>query len=226
MKNIVIIGSNSDLSKEFAQQINKNEYEVFFISRISSNSPSQNDGKNKLTIMDYENDINLITAFIDNIKNPYIVFFNGYLKENRPKYFPSDKEVFNTFKINFYIPYLIIKNINKENFKRIIIISTIAAIKPRLKNYIYGINKSLLENYLIKSDIKNYLIIRFGYIYSSMSQNHDPAPFAIKKSDAAKFIIKSLHGDKNIRYYPNVLYIVNLIFKIIPSSLLDKIENR
>lgn len=59
-----------------------------------------------------------------------------------------------------------------------------------------------------------------------MSQNHDPAPFAIEKSEAAKFIIKSLPSNKNLKYYPKVLFIVSLFFKLIPSSLLDKIENK
>tara|TARA_B110000003_G_C16653922_1_gene535577 strand:- start:5398 stop:6066 length:669 start_codon:yes stop_codon:yes gene_type:complete len=222
MKNIVIIGSGSDLSKELVKQIDKNEYKVYFISREESMAQNQN----KLTVDDYENELNSITAFIDDISNPYLIFFNGYLKENRPSKIPSDDEVLDTFKINFYIPYLIINNINKENFKRIIIISTVAAIKPRLKNYIYGISKSLLEKFLIKSVIENYLIIRFGFIYSKMSQKHDPAPFAIEKSDAAKFIIKSLSNNKNLIYYPKVLFIISLIFKIVPSSLLDKIENK
>ena len=220
MKNIVIIGSGSDLSKEFVQQIDKNEYKVYLISREESMDQNQN----KLTVDDYENELNSITAFIDDISNPYLIFFNGYLKENRPKKIPSDNEVLDTFKINFYIPYLIINNINKEKFKRIIIISTVAAIKPRLKNYIYGISKSLLEKYIIKSRIENYLIIRFGFIYSKMSQEHDPAPFAIEKSDAAKFIIKSLSNNKNLIYYPKVLFIISLIFRIVPSSFLDKIE--
>ena len=80
------------------------------------------------------------------------------------------------------------------------------------------------QKYIIKSGIENYLIIRFGFIYSKMSQKHDPAPFAIEKSDAAKFIIKSLSNNKNLIYYPKVLFIISLIFRIVPSSFLDKIE--
>ena len=97
MKNIVIIGSGSDLSKEFVQQIDKNEYKDYLISREESMDQNQN----KLTVDDYENELNSITAFIDDISNPYLIFFNGYLKENRPKKIPSDNEVLDTFKINF-----------------------------------------------------------------------------------------------------------------------------
>ena len=72
MKNIVIIGAGSDISKEFVQQIDKNEYKVYFISREESMPQNQN----KLTVDNYENELNSITDFIDDISNPYLIFFN------------------------------------------------------------------------------------------------------------------------------------------------------
>ena len=74
MKNIVIIGSGSDLSKEFVQQIDKNEYKVYLISREESMDQNQN----KLTVDDYENELNYLIkghkSYFESKKKKFVGF--------------------------------------------------------------------------------------------------------------------------------------------------------
>ena len=222
MKNIIIFGSSSDLATEFTDILNKKKINFFSITQNKENT----NNKNTLIVKDYEADIDLIYEFIKNIKNPYIFFFNGYLKENRPLYSPTNIEILQTFKINFFVPYVVINKIKDSNFEfqKITVISSIAATKPRLKNFIYGNTKTLLETYMKKSKIKKYSVIRFGYIYSKMSESHTPPPFAIDKQKAAKYIFNSLNGKKRLYVFPRILLFISILMKIAPSSILERLE--
>ena len=42
--------------------------------------------------------------FVETIESPYIVFFNGFLAENRPSYSPTYKEIEETIYANYLTP--------------------------------------------------------------------------------------------------------------------------
>lgn len=216
-KDIILIGSSSELAKEFFKLIN--EIKSFKVHTISSKKESNPD----LLVNEYIENIDSISEYVNTFEKPYIIFFNGYLKENRPSYFPSDEEIFDTFKINFLIPSLITKNVAKKNKNtKFIFISTIAAIKSREKNYIYGIAKSLTEK-CIKNIGLNFLILRFGKIKTEMSKSHNNPPFTLDKFEAAMLIHK--HIESNGIVYPTIgLKVSAMLVKFLPLKLLDYIE--
>ncbi|MDC3033527.1 hypothetical protein OA181_02425 [Acidimicrobiaceae bacterium] len=216
-KDIILMGSSSELAKEFFKIIN--EIETFKVHTISSKKRSNPD----LLVNEYIEDIDSISEYVHTFENPYIVFFNGYLRENRPSYIPSIEEIFDTFKINFLIPSLIAKNVVRKNKNaKFIFISTIAAIKSRKKNYIYGISKSLTEKY-IKNSGFNFLILRFGKIKTEMSESHNNPPFTLDKFEAGMLIHK--HIESNGIVYPTIGLKVSAMFiKLLPLNILDYIE--
>ena len=93
-KDIILIGSSSELAKEFFKLIN--EIKSFKVHTISSKKESNPD----LLVNEYIENIDSISEYVNTFQKPYIIFFNGYLKENRPSYFPSVEEIFDTFKIS------------------------------------------------------------------------------------------------------------------------------
>ena len=139
-KDIILIGSSSELAKEFFKLIN--EIKSFKVHTISSKKELNPD----LLVNEYIENIDSISEYVNTFEKPYIIFFNGYL-ENRPSYFPSDEEIFDTFKINFLIPSLITKNVAKKNKNtKFIFISTIAAIKSREKTTFTELPNRLQKN--------------------------------------------------------------------------------
>ena len=141
--NYVLFGANSELAKSFAGKLLKKNYNVYGISRSNLDFLPN---KKQLRIDHYEKNFNEIKNFISNIDNPYVVIFNGYLAENRNLYFPTNQEITQTIKINYLIPLKITNNLAKINdVKKFVYISSMAAIKPRRKNYIYGLAKKSLE---------------------------------------------------------------------------------
>ena len=217
IKEIVLIGSSSELAFEFLKKIEvQSTYKAHTVS-------SKIDSVASLLVNEYLEDSEKISDYISNLNNPYVIFFNGYLRENRPKYYPSIRETLETFKINFRTPLFLTKEIAKNNKNaKFIYISTIAAIKSREKNYIYGISKALLEKNIKEGNL-SYLILRFGKIRTKMSENHSDPPFTLNKPEAASLIIKFL--EKEGILYPTIgLKMMAILIKFLPSKLLDFIE--
>jgi len=107
--------------------------------------------------------------------------------------------------------------------KKFIFISSMAAVKPRNKNFIYGLSKKTLEESIRKSGNLNYLIVRFGQIKTKMSQNHNEPPFTLTKDRASLKLLK-LIDKKGLRYPSYSLFIISFLIKILPIKLIDKIE--
>ena len=97
-----------------------------------------------------------------------------------------------------------------------------AAIKPRYKNFIYGNNKKKLEVSIKKEGVK-YLIIRYGKIFTKMSEGHKTPPFSLSALDAAKILIKKI--EKRGVVYPNFgLFLISILIKLTPSKLINLIR--
>lgn len=212
--NFVLIGASSDLAKEFIK-INKKHN----LNLISSNKLS--DSHNHLYVDDYIDDINKILSFCENIDNPIIIFFNGYLKENRPLQLPSEIEIQKTFIINYLIPYTLTKSFISNNLKvkKFVYISSFAAVKPRFKNFIYGYCKKLLEESVLSQNLDNVLILRFGKINTTMSEAHSKTVFDLKKDTAANIISKKIMTSTGLKYANFYTKLLAIIVLVLPKAV-------
>lgn len=221
-KDIVLIGSSSEIAIEFIKTCIVNSENVITISR-SNNIETQ--GNQHLKINEYFSDYKDIKNLIKKLNNPVIIFFNGFLAENRDLYSPTNEEIVKTDEINFTIPYMLSQKLNAElnNVSKYVFISTMAAIKPRYKNYIYGLSKRKLEESVKYINLPSLLIIRFGKVKTKMSKYHSDPPFTLSSKDAAISLYKKLDSD-GIKYpHFGLFFIANLI-KLIPIVILKKIK--
>ena len=219
--NFILIGANSDLALEFAKELKLKKQHIYGVSR--KNIPYLLDD-NQIQLTNYIDMTESLIKFIKKIDNPYVIFFNGFLAENRPIYSPGFKEISETINANYLVPIELTNQINEHhNVKKFIYISSIAAIKPRNKNYIYGLSKKSLEEYIMRFENLNYLILRFGQIKTRMSSDHKTPPFTMSKKEASKRLYKKLN--KHGLIYPTVsLYLTSIVIKLLPTKLIDTLE--
>ena len=214
--NIILVGASSEVSEEFVRKID-GKHNIY---KISSNNFGET--TKTLNVTDYLEEKLKIVNFIQEVDNPYIFFFNGYITENRPKQNPDIDEVKNTLKINFLVPYVITRSLLdvEKDVKKYIYISSFAAVKLRFKNFIYGQSKLLLEESIKSSPIDNFLIIRFGKINTSMSSNHAKTIFDMSKERAAE-ILEKFYEEKNGVIYPTILIrVLSIIMIILPKKII------
>jgi len=213
--NYLIFGSSSELAQEFLSKLNsKNIYCISTKSDLVS--------KNYLCITDYLRDIDEILSFCQNISNPTVIFFNGYLHENRPNVKPNKQQIQKTFEINYVVPFELTKCLlsSKLTIKKFIYISSFAAVKLRYKNFNYGSSKKLLELSINSLGLKKYLFVRFGKINTKMSSTHRSTIFDLKKEKAAELLLNKIKNNTGI-VYPNLtIRVLATILIMLPNALI------
>ena len=118
VKSLIIVGASSEFSNTFINHA-KNSFEIYLISRKEINGIDIN---NQLLVDDYLNDIDKIKNFINNIKEANVIFFNGFLAENRKLYYPTNNEIRKTaLGAEQSVDWAISKNISEDliNLKKI-----------------------------------------------------------------------------------------------------------
>jgi short-subunit dehydrogenase len=216
-KTYVLIGASSDLAKSFKKiLINKNEK---FIS-ISRSKDAQ------VTVVDYFKESDEIINQLKNYNNLYVIFFNGYLAENRPSQKPNHNDIVKTDYINFTIPYSLSDKFISHGLDvtKFIYISSVAAIKPRYKNFIYGLSKYKLEK-TIPTITDEYLIFRFGKIQTKMSEKHSNVPFTLKKELAAEIMYKKIEK-KHIVYPSFKIKFISSLISFLPLMIVNLSEKK
>ena len=140
--------------------------------------------------------------------------------------FPTDEEIAQTDEVNFVIPYTLSQKLNTEsnNISKYIYISTMAAIKPRYKNYIYGLSKRKLEESVKYINLPSVLIVRYGKVETKMSNEHKNPPFTLSSEKAASILYTSLDST-GTKYACFGLLCLGKIIKILPMQLIRKIKS-
>lgn len=116
---------------------------------------------------------------------------------------------------------------NKDG--KLLLFSSVAADRPRLKNFTYGSSKKATDFYAfgLANKVKQHgvqiKILRLGYVYSKMSRNFPAAPFAISKAVAAQQIVATLNKKGVIHYIPGKLRVLFVILRILPWSIFSKL---
>jgi hypothetical protein len=98
-----------------------------------------------------------------------------------------------------------------------------AAVRPRFKNYIYGLCKSNLEKSVTNLELSEYLIIRFGKVKTKMSKNHKNPPSTISAEKAGKIISNKLEDNGLVHANIN-LFIISKIIKLLPKKIIEIIS--
>jgi len=220
-KSIVIFGSSSEVALELQKILKEKNFDFYSISR----SEVEINLSNFTHVDEYLEDYDKISTIFHKLGTTYVIFFNGFLAENRDKQIPSISDIKKTDYLNFLVPYELSKKLNTDfsNINKFIYISSMSAIRPRYKNYLYGISKRKLEDSIQFLGLKSYMILRFGKIKTKMSEGHKDAPFTMSAEDSAKVIFNKL--EKTGIVYANIgLYIISVIMKMIPTFLLKRIN--
>lgn len=221
--NFLIIGANSEISRAFINYCHQKNHKTFLVSR---NKDLKENHKNVLIVEDYLNDYEKILDFVNDEKNLFVLFFNGALYENRPIRIPTKEEIEFTKNVNFHIPYKLFEALSTSNLmiEKFVFLSSMAALRLRKKNYIYGEYKRKLEEYVLsKSYNGNILIYRFGKVFTNMSLGHTTPPFSLTSQQAAEKIYKNLKK-KNIVYPSLGLRLVALLINLTPSYIFRKLK--
>lgn len=114
----------------------------------------------------------------------------------------------------------------------IIALSSIAGVRPRRSNYVYGSTKSGLDAFArglcdaVADDGVRVLVVRPGFVRSSMTVGLDPAPFATTPDVVGRRIADALvSGRSGVVWVPKVLGPLFTVLAQVPTPLWRRIAS-
>ena len=235
---VLLIGSNSDIGRAILRIIPISESaELTLIGRdaVESNHSSARFTKNNFFRHDLMDSSNLeeLDNFIHSLLNIDLVIVASATlpDENEETNFNS---VFRTFETNSTgiatVMSMIIYKLRFQKCGDLLYISSVAAMRPRLRNFTYGASKIGSEFYVMGLAEKyrkqglNIKILRPGYVFTKMSANFKPAPFSISLETAASRALECLSRRSTVAYAPRILKIVMPLAQLLPRYIFNRIN--
>ena len=240
-KTIVILGATCNLGVELSFIYAKNNFNLILISRNSvKNKELKNSIQQKFTnisVLTYELDIldlenqNLI---YNNIKEKPIGIIS-LIGETHNIETIYDKKLISIINVNFtnlinFLSYFL-NDFEKKNEGFLICVSSVAGLRGRSKNFIYGSAKSALITFL--SGCRNYfnntnifiMTVLPGFIRNSNDNtNRIQSILQIEPSVFAKKIFLAHKKKKEIVYSSYLWRLIMLIMQILPNKIFNKIK--
>lgn len=238
---IMILGANSDISKELVLILNQEKRinKTILISRDILKL--QDILKEKINLDDsYEfKSLNLenddeIKSYLSDIKNfpDLIISFIGELDTEQD----AVKNIKRTININYLLPSKFIELVGEQLILRkmknskIVGISSVAGQKGRKINYHYGASKSALSTFLsglrqkLATENISVLTIELGFVKTKMTKNIPfPSFLTDNAHETAKKILRAVYSSKEI-YVPIKWKIIMFLIKLIPEKIFKKLN--
>jgi decaprenylphospho-beta-D-erythro-pentofuranosid-2-ulose 2-reductase len=110
-----------------------------------------------------------------------------------------------------------------------VVLSSVAGERPRRSNFVYGSTKAGLDalaNGLadsLQGSGARVVVVRPGFVNSSMTEGLSPAPFAVDPDEVAQAVVTGLRRGATVVYAPPVLRVVMSGLRHLPRSVFRRL---
>ena len=111
----------------------------------------------------------------------------------------------------------------------IVLLSSVAADRPRPSNFAYGSSKAAADTFArgLRDSLEgtgvDVLIVRPGFVRTKMTEGMDPAPGAVDPAAVTAAVVEGLRGRGGIVYVPGFLRWVMLVIKLLPRPIFRRL---
>jgi decaprenylphospho-beta-D-erythro-pentofuranosid-2-ulose 2-reductase len=112
----------------------------------------------------------------------------------------------------------------------IVVLSSVAAIRPRKANYVYGSAKAGLDAfarglaYALAGSGVRVLLVRPGFVIGRMTTGISPAPLSSTPQQVGAAVATALAGNDSVVWIPRSLAAAALVLRLIPRPLWRKMR--
>jgi decaprenylphospho-beta-D-erythro-pentofuranosid-2-ulose 2-reductase len=157
-----------------------------------------------------------------------VVFAVGTLGEQRGDVRRPDR-VAESVTVNFTWPAAALAEVavrlRAQGQGRIVVLSSIAGVRVRPANYLYGSAKRGLDAFAVSLSEElcgsgvSIHVVRPGFVRSKMTEGLKPAPFAVSPGDVTVAIRRAIAADERVVWVPGVLRWVSILMRLMPSAI-------
>jgi decaprenylphospho-beta-D-erythro-pentofuranosid-2-ulose 2-reductase len=115
--------------------------------------------------------------------------------------------------------------IRRQGHGTIVVLSSVAGIRARRSNYVYGSTKAGLDAFaqglgdaLVDAGGR-VLVVRPGFVHTRMTEGMPPQPFSTTPEAVAEEIVRGLQRNAEIVYAPPVLRYPFAVFRMLPRAV-------
>ncbi len=115
--------------------------------------------------------------------------------------------------------------LRRQGHGSLVVLSSVAGERVRRANFVYGSTKAGLDGFaqglgdsLVGSGAR-VLIVRPGFVHSSMTKGMDPVPFSSTPDQVAAATVKGLRSGRRIVWVPGILRVVFSVFRHLPGPV-------
>lgn len=115
--------------------------------------------------------------------------------------------------------------LGRQGQGRIVVLSSVAGVRVRKANYIYGASKAGLDAYAqgMADDLAgsgvSVVIVRPGWVATRMTEGREPAPFATTADAVAADLISGLERGASVVWSPSILKVVFGVMRLLPAAV-------
>ncbi|HEY8547244.1 MAG TPA: decaprenylphospho-beta-D-erythro-pentofuranosid-2-ulose 2-reductase [Acidimicrobiales bacterium] len=123
------------------------------------------------------------------------------------------------------------QRLRQQGHGTIVVLSSVAGERARKSNFVYGSSKAGLDAFaqgladsLVGSGVR-VVVVRPGYVHTSMTEGKDPAPLATTPEAVADAVAGALaSGGKEIVWVPNTFRYLMAVFRHLPRPVWRKVS--
>jgi decaprenylphospho-beta-D-erythro-pentofuranosid-2-ulose 2-reductase len=115
--------------------------------------------------------------------------------------------------------------LRSRGYGRIVVLSSVAAVRARPKSFLYGAAKGALDGFA--SGLAESLrgtgvvvqIVRPGFVRTKMTGGLRPAPFAVGPDLVARAVVRGIERNSDVVWVPGFLRWLYLVFRHLPQQV-------
>jgi decaprenylphospho-beta-D-erythro-pentofuranosid-2-ulose 2-reductase len=117
------------------------------------------------------------------------------------------------------------ERMRRQGHGAIVVLSSVAAERPRRANFVYGSSKAGLDAFAqglgdaLDGSGVDVLVVRPGFVRTKMTAGRKPAPFAVSPDAVADAILDGLRRGAHTVWVPSTLRVVMAVIRLLPRPL-------
>ena len=122
------------------------------------------------------------------------------------------------------------EQLRSQGHGTLIVLSSVAGVRTRASNFVYGSTKAGQDafamglGHALHGSGARVMVVRPGFVRSSMTAGMDEAPFAVDPADVANAVAAGLRRGSSVVWVPGVLRWVFGILRFAPNSVWRKLD--
>jgi decaprenylphospho-beta-D-erythro-pentofuranosid-2-ulose 2-reductase len=122
------------------------------------------------------------------------------------------------------------QRLRRQGHGTLVLLSSIAGIRVRPSNLVYGATKAGLDafgitlNDMLEGTGASVLVVRPGFVSTKLTEGLPSAPFATTPAAVADAVVAALATGKRVVWVPRIISLVATIFRLLPRPVWRKIS--